>query len=154
MKVTLNYQEQVIVEQVALARHLQNIERGSRSFKMGNGDDLEINKQGLGGEFAFCKLKNIYPDMSIEHPMPFDCKIDGIGYIDVKHTKMPNGMLLVGKWKSKSIPQYYALMVGKMPYFEFKGYFPGAEVFKPENIVDLGHGETYGISQDRLIMDI
>jgi hypothetical protein len=152
MKVTLNYQEQIIVEEIAKARHLQNIDRGSRSFKMGGGDDLQINLEGTAGEFAFCKLKNVYPDMSIEQPMPFDCFLNEFGFIDVKTTKKLDGMLLVGKWKSKSIPQYYALMVGKMPYFEFKGYFPGAEVFKPENIVDLGHGQTYGISQDRLIM--
>jgi len=41
-----------------------------------------------------------------------------------------------------------------MPIYEFKGFFPGHEVFKPENIVDLGHGDTYGISQDRLIKHI
>ena len=154
MKITLDYQEQEIVRTIALARHLNNIDRGSRSYKMGGGDDLLINLEGTGGEFAFCKLKNIYPDMSIDHPLPFDCYINGHGFIDVKTTNKPHGMLLVGVWKSRSIPSYYALMVGEMPTYEFKGFFPGEEVFKPENIVNLGHGETYGISQDRLIMDL
>jgi hypothetical protein len=45
-------------------------------------------------------------------------------------------------------------MVGEFPTYEFKGFFPGEEVFKPENLVDLGHGPTYGISQDRLKMEL
>lgn len=155
MKVTLNYQEQVIVQEIALARHLTNIDRGTKSYKMGNGDDLQINLQGTGGEFAFCKIKNIYPDMSIEQPMAFDCAINNIGFIDVKTTNKPHGMLLIGKWKENYLkPAYYVLMVGEMPTYEFKGFFPGSEVFKPENIVNFGYGDTYGISQDRLIMDI
>jgi len=154
MQITLDNHEQEIVRGIALARHNNNIERGSRDFKMGNGDDLLINLEGTGGEFAFCKLQNIYPDMTINHPIPFDCYHRTWGFIDVKSTKKTNGMLLVGVWKSRSIPNHYALMVGEFPTYEFKGFFPGEEVFNDENIVNLGHGETYGISQDRLIMEL
>jgi hypothetical protein len=154
MQITLDSYEIKIVTEIAMDRQKNNIDRGSRSFKMGGGDDLLINIEGTGGEFAFCKLKNIYPDMTIDHPIPFDCYINGHGYIDVKTTKKTNGMLLVGVWKSRSIPDYYALMVGEFPNYEFKGFFPGEEVFKPENLVDLGHGPTYGISQDRLKMEL
>jgi hypothetical protein len=154
MQITLDLHEQEIVRGIALARHKNNIDRGSRDFKMGGGDDLLINIEGTGGEFAFCKLQNIYPDMTINHPIPFDCYIKGHGFIDVKSTKKTNGMLLVGIWKSRSIPDYYALMVGEFPTYEFKGFFPGEEVFNDENLVNLGHGETYGISHDRLIMEL
>lgn len=154
MQITLDSYERKIVTEIAMDRQKNNIDRRSRSFKMGGGDDLLINIEGTGGEFAFCKLKNIYPDMTIDHPIPFDCYINGHGYIDVKTTKKTNGMLLVGVWKSRSIPDYYALMVGEFPNYEFKGFFPGEEVFKPENLVNLGHGETYGIEQDRLKMDL
>jgi hypothetical protein len=154
MQISLDNHEQEIVRGIALARHNSNIDRGSRSYKMGNGDDLLINLEGIAAEFAFCKLKNIYPDMTIDHPIPFDCYLNGHGFIDVKSTKKPNGMLLVGTWKYRSVPAYYALMVGEFPNYEFKGYFPGAEVFKDENLVDLGHGPTYGISQDRLKMEL
>jgi hypothetical protein len=155
MQITLDLHEQEIVRGIALARHKNNIDRGSRSYKMGGGDDLLINLEGTGGEFAFCKIKNIYPDMSIEQPMAFDCAINNIGFIDVKTTNKPHGMLLVGKWKEKYLkPAYFVLMVGEMPTYELKGFFPGTEVFKPENIVNFGYGDTYGISQDRLIKDI
>jgi hypothetical protein len=154
MQITLDNYEQEIVRGIALARHKNNIDRGSRSYKMGGGDDLLINLEGTGGEFAFCKLKNIYPDMTIDHPIPYDCYINGVGFIDVKTTKKPNGMLLIGTWKYRAIPEYYALMVGEFPNYEFKGYFRGSDVFVPENLVDLGHGDTYGISQDRLKMDL
>lgn len=154
MKITLDKYEQEIVRSLALARHNNNIDRGSRSYKMGNGDDLLINLEGIGGEFAFCKLKNIYPDMTIDHPIPYDCYHNQLGFIDVKSTKKPNGMLLVGTWKYRAIPDYYALMVGEFPTYEFVGYFPGSEVFKPYNLVNLGHGETYGISQDRLKLEL
>ena len=152
MQISLDLHEQKIVRNIALERHQNNIDRKSRSYKMGEGDDLIINIEGTGGEFAFCKLKNIYPDMTIDHPIPYDCYHNEFGFIDVKTTKNPNGMLLVGTWKYRAIPQYYALMVGEFPTYEFKGYFPGKEVFKDENLVDLGHGPTYGIEQNRLIM--
>jgi hypothetical protein len=154
MQITLDSYERKIVTEIAMDRQKNNIDRGSRSFKMGGGDDLLINIEGTGGEFAFCKVKNIYPDMTIDHPIPFDCYINGHGYIDVKTTKKTNGMLLVGTWKYRSVPSYYALMVGEFPTYEFKGFFPGEEVFKPENLVNLGHGETYGIEQDRLKMEL
>jgi hypothetical protein len=154
MQITLDNYEQEIVRGIALARHNNNIDRGSKSYKMGGGDDLLINLEGTGGEFAFCKLKNIYPDMTIDHPIPFDCYINGHGYIDVKTTKKTNGMLLVGVWKSRSIPDYYALMVGEFPTYEFKGFFPSNDLFNDGNLVDLGHGPTYGIPQDRLKMDL
>lgn len=154
MQITLDNHEQQIVREIALTRHKNNIDRGSRSYKMGGGDDLLINLEGTAGEFAFCKLQNIYPDMTVDHPIPFDCYHRIFGFIDVKTTKKPNGMLLVGTWKSRSIPNHYALMVGEFPTYEFKGFFLGEEVFKPENLVDLGHGDTYGIPQDRLIMEL
>lgn len=154
MKVTLSVQEQIIVEGIAFARHQMNIQKGRKSFKVGEAGELHINIEGIGGEFAFCKLKNIFPDMSIDYPLPYDCKIDK-GFIDVKTTEYKNGMLLVGEWKSNyPIPSYFALMIGVMPNYEFKGYFPGSEIFKPENLVDKGHGPSYGISQDRLTFDI
>ncbi len=154
MQITLDNHEQEIVRGIAIARHKNNIDRGSRDFKMGNGDDLVINIEGTGGEFAFCKLQNIYPDMTINHPISFDCYIKGHGYIDVKTTKKPFGMLLVGVWKSRAIPDYYALMVGEFPTYEFKGFFPGGDVFHRENLIDLGHGPTYGIAQERLIKEL
>ena len=154
MQITLDTYERRIVTEIAMERQKINIDRGSRDFKMGNGDDLLINIEGTGGEFAFCKLQNIYPDMTIDHPISFDCYIKGHGYVDVKTTKKLDGMLLVGVWKSRAIPDYYALMVGEFPTYEFKGFFPGGDVFHRENLIDLGHGPTYGISQDRLKMEL
>ncbi len=154
MQITLDNYEQEIVRGIALARHKNNVDRGSRDFKMGGGDDLLINIEGTGGEFAFCKLQNIYPDMTINHPIPFDCYIKGHGYVDIKSTTYTKGRLIVGVWKSRSIPDYYALMVGQFPTYEFKGFYGGDDMFKPENLIDLGKGPTYGVSQDRLKMEL
>lgn len=155
MKITLNYQEQVIVKEIALARHLTNVDKERKDMKMGNGNDLQINLEGLGGEFAFCKSRNIYPDMSIDQPMPFDCKLDKHGFIEVKTTKYKNGHLVVGTWKKDyPVPAYFVLMVGEMPTYELKGFFLGSEMFKDENIKNFGYGQTYAITQDRLIMSI
>jgi len=154
MQITLDNHEQFIVKSIAKERQRNNIERGSRDYKVCTEDDLKINIEGTGGEFAFCKLQNIYPDMTINHPIAFDCYHRTWGFIDIKTTKKINGMLLVGTWKSRAIPNHYALMVGEFPTYEFKGFFPGDEVFKPENLVDLGYGDTYGITQDRLKMEL
>lgn len=154
MQITLDNHEQYIVKSIAEERQRNNIERGSRNFKVGNGDDLQISIEGTGGEFAFCKLHNIYPDMTINHPIPFDCYIKGHGFVDVKTTKKLDGMLLVGVWKSRAVPDYYALMVGEFPTYEFKGFFPGNDLFNDGNLVDKGHGPTYGIPQGRLKMEL
>jgi hypothetical protein len=154
MQISLDNHEQEIVKTIAKERQRNNIERGSRDYKVCTEDDLKINIEGTGGEFAFCKLKNIYPDMTVDHPIPFDCYINGHGYIDVKTTKYLNGDLIVGVWKSRAIPSYYALMVGEFPHYEFKGFFSGEEVFQPQYLSTKGKGPVYVIPQGILKMEL
>lgn len=154
MKETLSVQEQIIVEGIALARHSINLEKKRNNMKVGNGNDLKINVEGIAGEFAFCKIHNIYPDMSVDYPLPFDCKI-GDYTIDVKTTPHKNGHLAVPIYKSTyKVPTYFALMIGSMPTYEFKGFFRGDQMFYDYNIKTLLTEPTYAISQDRLKMEL
>ena len=45
---------------------------------------------------------------------------------------------------------YFVLMVGEFPSYEFKGYIESEELIQEKNIIDLGHGPGYGIEQERL----
>ena len=46
--------------------------------------------------------------------------------------------------------EVFLLVTGKFPEFTIVGYAATDELLNKENIIDLGHGPGYGLSQDRL----
>jgi len=116
-----------------------------------NHQSLQQVVEGLGGEFAFCKLFNLYPDISIEIPEEDagDCGTHG-KRIDVKTTQYEQGNLLVVPWKNFNKIDFFALMVGTFPKYKYKGLMPTSQVKQDENLTDLGHGKVYLIKQNLL----
>jgi hypothetical protein len=41
-------------------------------------------------------------------------------------------------------------MVGQCPTYKLVGYASARELFKEENIIDLGHGKGYALNQSQL----
>ena len=151
MKVTLNKIEQDICKMIAKERNDNNISNGSRNRKVGNGDDYQIGLEGYGAEMAFCKIQNLYPDFDCDAPQPFDCYWHEMGWVDVKCTDRIGGMLIVGTWKKeKPTPDYYVLMIGKFPNYEYIGHYDGTMIFNEDNIVNLGYGPVYAVRQGKL----
>lgn len=118
-------------------------------------DDEGINLRGFCGELAFCKIFNCYPDLSVmaqscaQGTDRGDVKLNGFT-IDVKTTKYPNGRLIARRHK-KINGDFFALMVGDLPTFEFKGFMRQEELLRPERLVDFYGVPTFVAEQSELI---
>ena len=136
---------------MARSRMENAIKRGITNAQVGSQDRLDIDLEGYGAELAFCKLFNVYPDMSIDADPSADRTGDAIWMgktVDVKTSKYKTARLLAVRWKKKK--DLYALMVGTFPKYEFRGMATGDELIRQENLIALGHGEGYALSQHQL----
>jgi hypothetical protein len=117
--------------------------------RMADISGFAIDEDGMIGEYAFCKWKNVFCDVV---PSPrsgsADCNLGGWN-IDVKATRYSNGRLLV-TLKDNPDVDLYVLAIIDGNIVKFPGYAFRSEVCRDENIVNLGHGPGYAITQDRL----
>lgn len=127
---------------------IKGIAQGQRS--PASHQDVEIN--GIGAEVAFCKLLNIYPDMSIHTRSASngtdtgDAVLPNGFRVDIKTTKYKSGKLLVLPWQKGNV-DFYVLMIGEFPNYEFKGAIPSCLVTKKG---DMGYGESFVVTQNEL----
>ena len=150
--VTLNACEQKMAEYVAKSRYENARSRGIVDQKMGDQGNWETDLEGIGGEIAFCKLHNVYPDLeTFNTDLPdHDCLVNGFK-VDVKTTHYPEGKLLATLAKAGAIVDVYVLMVGEFPTYEYKGLAKKSDLIRDENIYDLGHGPGYVLNQIQLV---
>jgi hypothetical protein len=151
--IILNDIEQKIVQYIARSRFEINRQNGVKNARKGKQSDHLTDLDGFGGEFAFCKLFNLYPDLEVkvtsQETDSGDCILNG-KRIDIKTTKYKTGKLICALWKNDEI-DYYALMVGEFPRYEFKGFAKASDVKKEENIINLGRGKLYAMEQKFLV---
>jgi hypothetical protein len=108
----------------------------------------ELFYQGFGAELAVAKVLNIYPDMSSDYS-EYDLLWEG-KTINVKSTKYPNGRLLIPEFQGRTA-DWYILVTGEMPEYIIRGVAHADEVFRKENIGDLGKGKSYIMEQNELM---
>lgn len=147
-----------ICKKVSKLRFENNRSESVMNAKRGDQTNEYTDFQGLCGEFAFCKLFNLYPDLTIHVRSSgkndnMDARLHNGKTVDVKVTKYKNGKLIAVPWK-KPTGDYFALMVGEAPTFEFKGFMKQDELLREERIGDLGYGPTYIANQTDLSYDI
>lgn len=149
MRITLNESEQRIARWLAKQRYANNRKNNVEDRKVGPQSNEFTDLNGIGAELAFCKMLNIYPDLSVcPRSGGHDC-ISPKGYkIDVKSTKYENGRLLAMLGKEDA--EVYVLVVGEFPTYRWVGWARADELICEENIIDLGHGDTYALPQERL----
>lgn len=154
MKITLSKAEQKLAIFLARARHQNARSNGVVDRKIGPQDCETTDLNGIGGEIAFCKMANLYPDLEIADPSELsdrpDCTLDDGRTIDIKTTKYKNGKLLATLKKDAFRCDLYALMIGEMPTYRYVGMATAGELFREENIEDLGHGKSYALPQGKL----
>lgn len=150
--ITLNEVEKRVAQYIAKRRKAVNAPVRTTPLKKGDEHHDVAELEGIGGEIAFCKFLNIYPDLTIgpQHGGA-DCERGLL--IDVKARRREDGMLLVVKSKRINAVDAYALMVGTFPKYRFAGWCRADEVVNPDRLIDLGHGETYAIEQAELTQD-
>src|SRR3990172_4634421 len=120
--------------------------------KMSNRSSREINLDGYGAEFAFCKL--------------FGTKLDKTHYSrgvksDDGDTQLPSGKwvdvkcprtkdLMTPTWKSKAKADYYAMMIGSFEEgFEFRGFVTKEDFFQ-EKRKKMVRVESFVVAQREL----
>lgn len=115
----------------------------------------ELHLQGIAGEFAFCKLFNLFPDMltharSAQAGEDFgDAVLHDGRRVDIKTTHYPHGRLIVASW-AKPVVDLYALMIGVYPDYEFKGFIAAREMVRESRLTDLGRGPSFVADQAEL----
>lgn len=150
--VTLNEGEQATAIQLGALRTKSNRDAGVTNSKVGKKSDEDMDRDGIAGEIAFCKIVNSYPDMSIEPRKSVDDLGDLVymGFnIDVKTTELEDGRLLATKWK-KGYSEIYVLMTGVFPTFTYRGCMSKEKLIDKRRLGDLGRGPTYIAMQGEL----
>ncbi len=152
-QITLESADQQRVSEISAARYGTNRTHGVKDRSVCGSADLDLN--GLGGEFAFCRLYEIEPDItvgprsSVNGTAHGNCILNG-KRVDVMTTVRATGRLLAPAWKARSC-DYYVLMTGSFPTYECRGFMPASELLQPERLKDLGYGPTYVATQSELI---
>ena len=152
MEITLTDAEQLIVNYVAQCRLEANQRNNSHRPPSASGmTAFEIDQQGFGGEMAFCRALNVFPDFTVTCRSAAkgqdngDCTVQGIR-IDVKTSKKATSSLWVKEHK-KGCADAYALVVGTFPTFTVVGLVGHETVFQYRKKTR----DSYVVDQSELI---
>lgn len=151
------FEVQLTPAEIAVCRVLGNMRTisaraGAVSDKqMGKQPAFEIDEDGVVGEYAFCKAKNIFFDPSASpRSGSYDCVLMG-KRIDIKTTRYAQGRLAVTTKQNPDVDIYVlALFDPATNKIAFPGYVLADRLFQPENLKDLGHGPGYVMEQSKL----
>jgi hypothetical protein len=105
--------------------------------------------EGVAGEFAFCKIANLYPDLSLhlrDVKDRHDVTLPNGRTVDVKTRRQDRDRLVVAAWKAEHPADIYVQMVGAPPAYEWTGWILGKALFVPARLEDLGHGPCYTVN--------
>jgi len=155
---TLEYAEAKVVEGIGRQRYLANRKAGVHNAKVVDGGDIKNDVDGLGAEYAFCKLFNVMPDLTIGIRSAKNGEDGGDAIlhnglsVDVKSTSYETGRLISVPWKStNSHVDLYCLMTGECPTYTFRGFYRREDLFLENNKLELRKGNiSYGVKQDKL----
>lgn len=150
MHIELNEAEQKLAQFLAKARHRVSRSKSIVNHRIGPQSDEFTDLEGIGGEIAFCKAMNIYPDMNVGGFAAFDCVLANGTRVDVKTTKYQNGKLISAPWKEPQNIDAFALMIGEMPNYRFVGMMKASDLLQEHRKRNLGHNMVYVAEQDEL----
>ena len=125
MEYTLTESEQLIARFVATQRSINNRFAGTGNNRRSDMSDFEVDLQGFAGELAFCRLANVFPDLTVHNRSAAkgqdngDCVLNG-QRIDVKTSKKADAALWV-PLRKLGTADAYALMAGTFPTFKLVG---------------------------------
>ena len=150
MEYTLTESEQIIAKFVAEQRTSNNRNANTTNMRQSERSDFEIDLQGFAGELAFCRIANVFPDLTVHNRSASkgedngDCVVLG-HRIDVKTSFRPDSALWVQKHKIGTADAY-ALMVGTFPTFQLVGMADVETVIKSKAYFD-----AYVVTREKLV---
>jgi len=139
-RVDLTEVEKKVVMMVAREKYEYSREHHVEMKRMEDG--LQADIDGMIGEVCFGKMFNYFVNLSARKADADFYTKDGKS-IDVKSTRYKTGRLVATINKKRSPCDLYVLMVIDDEGGWYKGYVSKEELFRDENIKDLGHGPTY-----------
>ena len=147
--VTLDDAEMTLVKMIGGMRSIVARSAGVVDAKKAGLPGLTIDEDGMMAEYAFCKQYNVFPMIS---PTPrsgsYDCVYNG-KRVDIKSTRYKDGRLLA-TLKDNPDVDVYVLAIIDGNTVTFPGYATKAQLCREENKIDLGRGEGYALTQDKL----
>ena len=147
--VKLNANEIQLAQQLAKERHTKNRKAGIPNRKRGPQSEEVTELDGVGGEIAFAKALNLYPDLK-DYPGKHDMVISG-KTVDVKTTRYPFGHLEVSTDKTPGDVDIYALVIGEMPEYSVIGWMCGDRLMKKKYLYTHRSGsKVYRAAQSEL----
>tara|TARA_Y100001951_G_scaffold92553_1_gene87427 strand:- start:73 stop:492 length:420 start_codon:yes stop_codon:yes gene_type:complete len=117
--------------------------------QIGNQPSWQTDEDGIGGEIAASRLLNVYPSLVLKPDAGWDVMYRG-KRIDIKTTRYKSGRLLAKLNARDDEVDVYLLVTGTFPEYDVVGYVLKDSLLSPKNVIDLGHGRGYGLSQDKL----
>jgi hypothetical protein len=150
MLVVLNAIEQELAKSVAGRRYAMNRNTNTVDRKIGKQSVEETDLEGIGGEIAFCRAYNLYPDTNLDSRPHFDAVLSNGTTVDVKTTKYLNGKLIAIRGKVSKPPDAYALVVGTFPNYRIAGLMRASELLQDSRLINLGYGLTFAAEQSEL----
>ena len=150
MKITLDAGEMAVANVLAAMRHGVNRHHGVVNGRMGPQSDFETDLDGVVAEIAFCRWKNVCPDLSITPRSGGEDAIFAGKHVDIKATRREDGRLLAVATKEIEDADIYVLAIVKGNQVRFAGWAFAMELISKDNLTDLGHGPTYALAQSRL----
>lgn len=152
--VTLSDAEILVCRTLGAMRSIVARAANVKDAKIGDQSGADGDVDGMIGEYAFCKLFNVFPDIV---PAPRSGSYDAIMVskkrkvrVDVKTTRYKNGRLLATKKGNSDVDVYVlATLIGNE--VTFVGWAKRDVLCVDANLTDLGHGKGYGMDQKSLI---
>lgn len=142
LQITLKPEEIRLADAIAAQRTKQNRAANRSAAIQGAGSNEHYDRIGMRGELAFCKLFNVYPDLSWADFDPTtdkgDCYVSHWGYVDVKTTERADGNLVITANKKPKPGAYFSLMLA-LPdnRFECYGLIKQEDALSPANLKQL-----------------
>lgn len=115
--------------------------------------DLDID--ACGAELAFCKLFNVFPDLTSQLRVKgCDCLV-GAMRVDVKNTSYSEGRLIARRTKAIGDVELYVLVRGRLPNYECIGWCFAKDLIRNELLQDLGdHGAPCYVLENENLRDL
>ena len=132
-RVELTEGEKRLVTKIVKLREKENERNNVHDRKMSDRSSRDINLDGYGAEFAFCKLFGTSLDKTHYSrgvsSDAGDTQLPSGKWVDVKCPRTKD--LMTPVWKSKARADYYAMMVGSFEEgFEFRGLIQKEDFFQ------------------------
>jgi hypothetical protein len=151
MQTQLSEAELNVLRIIANLRGLVARANNIANLKVSENQNQDVEFDGLIGEYAFCKLHNLFLDIV---PQPRSGSYDCLFHdqrLDIKSTRYKNGVLLGSTNRNADIDVYVLCIIDGLNV-SFPGYAMAEELYAEENLTTLGRYDNpvYALDQSKL----